>query len=111
MIQNDFRMKISNKRDRGIFWDFGRDTCTLIVSLTQSLDDRKSSVSIGFKIYKVPETNDDQEPEDFMKESNLVDKTPKWRNTREVLKIKLYYVSIFSISHVTGDSDPKCSSW
>ena len=80
-------MKISNKRDCGIFWDFGRDTCSIIVSLTQSMEDRKSADYIGFKIYKTPETDEDQEPEDFMKDSNIVDKTPAWKNTREVCKI------------------------
>ena len=77
-------MKISNKRD----YD---SECSIIVSLTQSLKDRKSAKNIGFRIYKV--SNKDKKepifgPNFINNSSNVVEKTQTWIDYREVL-IKL----------------------
>ena len=76
-------MKISNKRD----YD---DKCFIIVSLTQSMKDRKSDAeNIGFRIYKVS-NKDKKEPifgPNFINNSNnVVDKTQTWIDYREVYK-------------------------
>ena len=67
-------MKISNKRDYA-------SECSLIVSLTQSMTDRKSAKNIGFRIYKVLK-KDMQEPifgPNFINNSsNVVEKTKTW---------------------------------
>ena len=74
-------MKISNKRDYG-------NECSLIVSLTQSMKDRKSAKNIGFRIYKVS-NKDKNTPtfgQNFINDSkNVVDKTQTWIDYREVL--------------------------
>ena len=73
-------MKISNKRDYA-------SECSLIVSLTQSMTDRKSAKNIGFRIYKVLK-KDMQEPifgPNFINNSsNVVEKTKTWVDYREV---------------------------
>ena len=75
-------MKISNKRD----YD---DKCFIIVSLTQSMKDRKSAKNIGFRIYKVS-NKDKKEPifgPNFINNpNNVVDKTRTWIDYREVYK-------------------------
>ena len=75
-------MKISNKRD----YD---DKCFIIVSLTQSMKDRKSAENIGFRIYKVS-NKDKKEPifgPNFINNpANVVDKTQTWIDYREVYK-------------------------
>ena len=75
-------MKISNKRD----YD---DKCFIIVSLTQSMKDRKSAENIGFRIYKVS-NKDKKEPifgPNFINNSaNVVDKTQTWIDYREVYR-------------------------
>ena len=89
-------MKISNKRDYG-------NECSIIVSLTQSMKDRKSAKNIGFRIYKVS-NKDKNEPifgQNFINNSNnVVDKTQTWIDYREVLIKPNYSVSRASVSHV-----------
>ena len=65
--------------------------CSIIVSLTQSIRDRRSAKNIGFRIYKV--SNKDKKepifgPNFINNSSNVVEKTQTWIDYREVL-IKL----------------------
>ena len=81
----DFRMKISNKRDIV-------NECSLIVTLTQCMKDRKSAEYIGFRIYKETKTDKKKpnEPSFIYISQSIVGETQAWRNTREVeSKLKL----------------------
>ena len=75
-----FRMKLTNKRDYS-------ENCSVIVSLTQKVQKKRTEKSIGFRIYKIPNNlkKDTKLDSQFIDNAlNMVDKSGSYINYREV---------------------------